>query len=201
MGHLITARDVLETFNLKEVIFVPANSQPLKKPLLIPPEIRLKLIEVSIKEEGLFSVWDYEIKKGGESYTVETLKAYALKFKEKPFFIMGSDSFKSFHLWKEPEKILTLARLIVVKRAGDKTDLTKQAFKFPTIKWKTVKLGEKVADFEKYNCFFFEGRQIEISSTEIRNRLKEGKSIRYMVTEEAEKVLRRWWKNAFQKDV
>ncbi len=203
IGHLILARDILEDFLLERVIFVPAFIQPLKEKLLIPPEIRLNLLKVSIKEEQRFNVWDYEIKQGEVSYTYKTLEAFVKIFKENPLLIMGSDSFLSFHRWKKPEKILSLSTLLIVQRPGYEENLTDVL--------KKLNVNLPVAEVEKGNVdktilskakiIFYRGRQLQISATEIRERLKQGKSIKYMVTEEAEKILRRWWENAFQKNV
>jgi len=68
VGHLIIARDIFETFGFEEIIFVPAYLQPLKDKLFLPPELRLELLKASIEGEKGFSVWDYEIRKGGISY-------------------------------------------------------------------------------------------------------------------------------------
>jgi nicotinate-nucleotide adenylyltransferase len=203
IGHLIVARDILEDFQFKKVIFVPAFIQPLKENLLIPPEIRLKLLKVSIKGEKHFDVWDYEIKQEGVSYTYKTLETYVKNYKEKPVLIMGTDSFLSFHRWKEPEKILTLSTLLIVKRPGYEENFTdvlkKLNANLSVIEVEKGKIDKTVLSHAK--IIFYKGRQLQISATEIRERLKQGKSIKYMVTEEAEKILRRWWENAFQKNV
>ena len=122
-GHLILARDVLETLGLEKIVFVPPYLQPLKGELFIPPDVRLKLLKVSIKGEERFEVWDYEIRKGGVSYTVETLREFHRLYGEKPIFVMGADAFNSFYFWKEPEEILKLARILVPLRPGYRLNL------------------------------------------------------------------------------
>ncbi|ADY72782.1 nicotinate-nucleotide adenylyltransferase [Desulfurobacterium thermolithotrophum DSM 11699] len=200
IGHLIVARDILETFGFEEIIFVPAYLQPLKDKLFLPPELRLELLRISIEEEKGFSIWDYEIRKKGISYTVDTLREFWKIYKEKPIFIIGEDSFESFHLWKEPTEILKLAKIIVVKRPRYKIDVDKIAKKIGySIKFSEVD-KEKSVDSNVLNdidILIYNGRLVEISSTEIRNRLKSNKSIRYLLPDKAEKSLRRWWKNAF----
>jgi len=204
IGHLIIARDILETFGFEEIIFVPAYLQPLKDKLFLPPELRLELLKVSIEGEKGFSVWDYEIKKGGISYTVDTLREFWKIHGEKPVFIMGADSFESFHRWKEPIEILKLTKVIVVKRPGYRINVNGIAQKigYP-IKFSEVSKVEPIDSsiFKEIDVLVYSGRLIEISSTEIRNRLKSGKSIRYFLTDKSEEILRRWQENAFQEDV
>ena len=201
-GHLILARDVLETLGLEKIVFVPAYLQPLKGELFIPPDIRLKLLKVSIKGEERFEVWDYEIRKGGVSYTVETLREFHRLYGEKPIFVMGADAFNSFYFWKEPEEILKLARILVLLRPGYRLNLEEVLSKLGvTLRCVTVEYGEEFSLSDDVDLLVFKGRAIEISSTEIRNRLKSGRPISYLLPEEAEEILRRWWKDVFQKDV
>jgi nicotinate-nucleotide adenylyltransferase len=204
VGHLIVARDILETFELEEIIFIPAYLQPLKDKLLLPPELRLELLKASIEGEKGFSIWDYEIKKGGISYTVDTLREFWKIHREKPVFIMGADSFESFHRWKEPIEILRLTKIIVVKRPGYEINVRETARKigYP-VKFSEVSRGEPIDSniFNEIDVLIYSGRLIEVSSTEIRSRLKSGKSIRYFLTEKSEEILRRWQRNVLQKDV
>ncbi len=190
VGHLIIAQDVAETFKTK-IVFVPAYIQPLKERLLLPDWLRLQLIEESIKDNSLFSVWDYEIKRKRISYTVETLRYYVRTFKEKPLIMMGYDSFNEFNLWKEPREILRLSRLIVVKRAGYKLKMD-EVLRELNVKPKTVEVSPGQSTTPDADIVIFNGRNIEISSTEIRKRLKFHQSIRYFLTEEAGRKLWRW---------
>ena len=202
VGHLILARDVLETLKLEKVIFVPAYLQPLKGELLIPPEIRLKLLEASIEGEKGFEVWDYEIKKGGISYTVETLREFHRIHGEKPLFMMGADSFNSFYLWREPKEILKLAKILVLYRPGYPIKVEEVLEEIGvTLRYVTVNYGEKVLLKDDLDLLIFKGRALDVSSTEIRNRLKSGRPISFFLPKEAEKILRRWWEDVFQQDV
>jgi len=204
VGHLIVARDILETFNFEKIFFVPAYLQPLKGELFLPAELRLELLKVSIEGEKDFSVWDYEIRKGGVSYTIDTLKEFWKVYKEKPVFIMGMDSFNYFHLWKKPKEILKLSKIIVVKRPGYKVDVEKVEESLGTsLRFLEVNRGDFFNNsiFDEVDIVIYNGRSIEISSTEIRNRLQSGQSISYFLPEKALKILWRWWENALQKNV
>ncbi|WP_457677950.1 nicotinate (nicotinamide) nucleotide adenylyltransferase [Thermovibrio sp.] len=192
-GHLIVARDILEDFSLQEVIFVPAYLQPLKGELSISPEVRLEVLKSAVSLEEKFKVWDYEIRKGGISYTYQTLLKFKELHGERPFFIMGADSFNSFHLWKEPLKILELSTLIVVLRPGFVVKLKEvERALGRSLKTLSVKRGEVELPRELPEVIFYEGRLIEISSTEVRERLKLGLPLSYLLPERALQTLRRF---------
>ncbi|MEZ0336999.1 MAG: nicotinate (nicotinamide) nucleotide adenylyltransferase [Aquificaceae bacterium] len=174
VGHLLVARDVKEALGFEKVIFLPAFQAPLKEPHLASPQDRLTMLKLAIKGLEDFEVSTMEIKRGGISYTVDTAEEIYKNFGERPFFLVGTDSFLSLHLWKEPIKLLSLARFVVVDRDGK---------------------GKKVKDYVKENFsslkegtdfFLLSIRRIDVSSTEIRERVKEGKSIKWMVPQEVE---------------
>ncbi len=200
IGHLLIARDVLEDFGLEEVIFVPAYIQPLKGELLIPPEIRLKALKAAVESEPRFKVWDYELKKGGISYTYQTLEEFHRVYGEEPVFMMGADSFKTFHLWKRPERILELSRILIVSRPGEEVN-PEEVLKKLKLNTPVVRFKRRKASLDGWRVALYKGRLIEISSTEIRERLKSGKPISYMVPEKVEEIVRRWREDALQENV
>jgi nicotinate-nucleotide adenylyltransferase len=200
IGHLILARDVLEDFSLEEVIFVPAFVQPLKGELLLPPEVRLEALSEALSLEDRFKLWDYEIRKGGLSYTYQTLEKFWELYGEAPFFILGSDSFNTLPKWKEPLKVLELANLIVLSRPGFKVEV-ERVFKELGVSYpyRLFKRGRvELSEVPKLSVYL--GRSLEVSSTEVRERLKSGRSISYLVPERVERVIRRW-KDALQENV
>ncbi len=178
IGHILIARDALERFNAKKVIFVPTYLAPLKDGHSASPEDRYNMVKLAIEKEERFYVDDFEIKKGGISYTVETLRYMKERYKEEIFFLMGLDSFLRFHMWKEPESILKLSRLIVAVRNGNEEKLKEYLnSKFPHL-------------MEGKDIFILSTRRIDISSTEIRRRVKEGKSIYCLVPESVERYIK-----------
>ncbi len=179
IGHIILARDVLERFKAKEVIFVPTYLAPLKKTHRASPEDRLNMLKIALKKEEKFRVEDYEIRRGGVSYTVYTLRYLKEKLKDELYFLLGSDSFLKFHLWKEPEEILKLAKIIVVEREGKLDEVRKYIKeKFPHIQ-------------ENRDVFLVRTRRIDISSTEIRLRISKGLSVYCMVPDGVEEYIRK----------
>ena len=168
IGHLLIAQTVFESENFERLIFVPANISPAKKNGdSSPPEERSKMLEIALINNPNFEISDLEIKREGVSYTVDTMREFvdSLKLDKKDlFFLMGSDTLKSFHNWKDPEEILNLCNIIVAIRPG----------------FTPSDIPQWVLD----NVRFANIPRFEVSSTNIRRRWREGKTIRYMVTKE-----------------
>ena len=168
IGHLLIAQTVFESENFERLIFVPANISPAKKNGdSSSPNERSKMLEIALINNPNFEISDLEIKREGISYTIDTIREFVddLKLdKEDLFFLMGSDTLKSFHTWKDPEEILNLCNIIVAIRPGFTPSDIPQ--------W-----GLDSVRFANIPRF-------EVSSTNIRRRWREGKTIRYMVTKE-----------------
>jgi len=170
VGHLLVARDVLEELGVKEVVFIPAYQAPLKEPHKASPTDRVNMLKLAIESVEGFSISTLEIERKGVSYTVDTAERLYQELKEKPTFLIGADSALSLHLWKEPNKLVKLARFVIIDR-GSK--------------------GKEVASylkehFPELEYVILSVRRIDVSSTEIRRRLKEGKSIKWLVPESVE---------------
>ena len=160
-GHLLAAGDAFESLQLDRVIFVPARVQPLKAAQQsAPPRDRLAMVSRLVDGDPRFRVSSVEIDRDGLSYTVDTLLALSSEWPGSSLFLMvGADVVPTFSKWREPGRIVKLATLAVLARGGDLPD-------FGTIPGSPVVV---------------EGRRIDISSTEVRRRVREGKSIRGFV--------------------
>ena len=167
LGHLIIAQTIFEAENFDQIVFIPAYQPPHKKGLKISPvDQRLEMLNIAIKENPNFIMSDLEIQRKGLSYSIETIMEYKkqnnIKSKDL-FYLMGSDSLKQFKKWKEPKMIINESRVIVAIRPGFRpSDIPN---------WILAKIQ------------FASIPRIEISSTTIRGRWAEDKTIRYMVTE------------------
>ena len=167
LGHLIIAQTIFEAENFDQIVFIPAYQPPHKKGLKISPvDQRLEMLNIAIKENPNFIMSDLEIQRKGLSYSIETIMEYKkqnnIKSKDL-FYLMGSDSLKKFKKWKEPKMIISESRVIVAIRPGFRpSDIPN---------WILAKIQ------------FASIPRIEISSTTIRDRWAEDKTIRYMVTE------------------
>jgi nicotinate-nucleotide adenylyltransferase len=160
-GHLLAADDAFETLALDRLVFIPAAVQPLKaQQEAAAPEHRLAMVRCLIGADPRFAVDSMEIDRGGLSYTVDTLSAYAEKWASAElFWLVGADVVRSFARWREPERITELATVVVLQRSDETPDLASMP-------------GTP-------RCLAT--RRIDISSTEVRRRVKEGRSIRGFV--------------------
>ena len=167
LGHLIIAQTIFEAENFDQIVFVPAYQPPHKNGIKISPvDQRLEMLNIAIKENPNFIMSDLEIERKGLSYSIDTIMEYKkqnnLKSNEL-FYLMGSDSLKQFKKWKDPKMIIDESRVIVAIRPGFRpSDIPN---------WILAKIQ------------FASIPRIEISSTTIRERWVDDKTIRYMVTE------------------
>jgi len=159
IGHLLLAQYALEALKLDKLFFIPACLSPLKRnKRLISGHHRLAMLKIATRANKKFLVSDSEIKRGGKSYTVETLRQFKQRFKHsRLFFITGSDSLLQLNKWRDLDKILKLATFVVAIRPG----------------------FEKNKSGLKLNFKYIDMPRIDISSSRIRARLKSGKAVGY----------------------
>jgi nicotinate-nucleotide adenylyltransferase len=163
IAHLILADSLYENLSLDKVIFMPSSTPPHKQnDTLLDPADRLRLVKLAIAGNDRFSVSDLEIKRGGTSYTVETISALEKIFKNaKLYLIVGLDNLITFHHWREYRAILDRCTVVAMNRPGT------------AIKHVPKEILEKTT--------IVEVPYLDISSTAIRERIRHGKSVRYLV--------------------
>ncbi len=182
-GHLRAAEEVAEGLGLDKVIFMPSSTPPHKPGETIPGAgLRLEMIKIAIRSNPRFEVSDIEIRRGGRSYTFETVKELKAGKELKVSLIVGADSFNEITSWCEYEELLKTASFIVVPRPG--YPVKKVAEVLP------VELARKFwydADTEAYvNSFgssvtYFNTTPMDISSSGIREIIGQGGSVRYLL--------------------
>jgi nicotinate-nucleotide adenylyltransferase len=184
IGHLRIAEDIREEYSFSKVVFIPAYRSPLKPGSRASAKDRIKMLQIALKDNPFFSIDDIEIKRGGKSFTIDTVQYYREKLNYNPVFILGTDAFLSLHKWKKPKTLLKTANFLVVGRGSDHFYNLKDYIQeyFPNIEIST----SKKIDTSKTKVYFFNSRRLDISSTEIRDRIKEKKSIKYLVIPEIE---------------
>jgi nicotinate-nucleotide adenylyltransferase len=168
-GHLLLASDAVERLSLDRVIFVPAFRQPLKDGLGgATPEQRLAMTALLIGDDPRFVLDGSEVERGGLSYTVDTLRDLHRRYRGAEFhLLLGADAVQLLPRWREPAEVLRLARLVVVGR-GDAGASLPEAVRTLA----AAGAGEPLA---------LAARRFDVSSTEIRSRLAEGRPIRGFV--------------------
>ncbi len=168
LGHLVCAQEAYLHLQLDSVMLTPARIPP-HKPVEEEPgaEHRLELCRLAVRGDNRFSVCDAEIVRSGPSYTVDTLEGLRSKSPDIDLFlILGGDVAAGLPDWRESERVLSLSTPAIAERSGTPREVIDQAL-------------ERLPGGERAR--FFSMPTIEISSTEIRRRTREGEPIRYMV--------------------
>lgn len=172
VGHLIVAELARCLLPLDRVLFVPARIPPHKGSVPTDPDHRLRMTDLATRDNPAFEVTDLELHRDGPSYTVETLRDLRERNPEdtRHYLLMGADSARDLETWKDHEVLLEEATVVVLARAGVRSaDLPERVERRATI------LATPV---------------IEICSSDIRRRVREGGSIRYLVTDPVERYVR-----------
>ncbi|MGA2622587.1 MAG: nicotinate-nucleotide adenylyltransferase [Bacteroidota bacterium] len=172
-GHLIVLESVQDQLRFDKVLFIPAASPPHKNdPTLAPAAERLEMTRLAIEGNAAFQASDIEIRRDGRSYSIDTLDSLAAEHPGDKFsLIIGADNFLEFETWKSAREILTKAEVVVMNREGFSAHPEKSEF---------VRMVR-----------FVHVPNIGISSTDIRRRVKLGRSIRYLVPQSVENHIRR----------
>lgn len=168
LGHLVLAERALESLRLDHLVLVPVGVPALKGAARASAADRLAMVTAAVGERERFEVSDLELRRGGTSYTVETLESLSAERSGDWWVILGADALVDFPRWREPERILELARLGVAGRPGTDWDGLLES------------LPERVAS----QIDPIEMPQLAISSTELREDRAAGRSIRYLVPDQ-----------------
>lgn len=162
-AHLILARDALEKFELEKITFIPAAVSPFRDTPSASADIRWQMLQAAIADEPRFEVNDCELRRPPPSYTIDTvLELGAEYFDAEFFFLIGDDNLPALPRWHRYTELRELVTFVVLARATEPS----------------------AHDYLRVE------RRLEISATEIRARVAAGRSIRYLVPEEVEKIIR-----------
>ena len=168
LGHLLMAQAVQEKMRLDKVIFIPSFLPPHKRSREVTPaRHRFQMVQLAIQENPVFGISSFEIDKEGRSYSIDTAVYFTGAFpKSRLFFIVGFDAFVSLKTWKNIDGLLKMVQFVVVNRPGD----------------------FKNADAIQHQAV--EMPAVDISSSAIRQRSRQGKAIRYLVPDAVEQYIR-----------
>src|ERR1019366_3850621 len=161
LGHLLVAQAAVKELGLNRLYFVPAAQSPFKtENKIAPAEIRLQLLRLALAGKTYCEIDDQEIRRGGISFAVETVRDYAKKFPSAElFYLIGADNISKLNGWREADELAKLAEFAAVPRPG-----------------------ETVAEFPKpFRGRILKGFPVEISSSQIRTRVKAGLSVENLV--------------------
>lgn len=195
-GHLRAAEEARETLALDKILFIPSGNPPLKTKEIAGAIHRYKMTRLAVVKNRSFDVLDIECIRSGKSYTVNTLEMLLKLYSDSDlYFILGIDTFLDIQNWWKPEKLISLVNFAVLSRPGSKfIDLLSS----PYLDIKKGFLNK--LDMGKMESFITKLQTnkelvllritpIDISSTNIRKRIKEGLTIKYILPEEVESYI------------
>lgn len=170
IGHLLLGQWAMEEAALDGVVFIPTGNSYMKdRSAMLPSTERLAMTELAVADRACFRCLDLEVRRGGDTYTYETLEALHTMYPEAQlYFIVGADCLFSIENWYHPEKIFKRCTLLAASRSG---------MPLETLEKKQKELEETYGAEIVLTAF----PNIEISSTDIRSRRREGRSIQYLV--------------------
>jgi nicotinate-nucleotide adenylyltransferase len=168
-GHLLIAENALKSFSLDQILFIPCALPPHKTFVpLVSDEDRLEMIRLAISKQPKFVLSTIEIKRGGTSYSIDTIREVKSCFKDAEiFFIIGSDNFETIGNWYQFTELIQLCEFLVIERPGKPLIIPP-----PTV---------PKALLSKFKYRIFEGPTQEVSSSEIRENLLKGKNVSHLL--------------------
>ncbi|HEY1370882.1 MAG TPA: nicotinate-nucleotide adenylyltransferase [Candidatus Binatia bacterium] len=192
-GHLRSAEEVREAFRLDRIVFIPTSIQPLKQSSASAGADRLKMARLATADNRAFTVSDIEIRRPGKSFTIDTLRAFAARYpKAELFFIIGMDAFRDIGRWKDFKDLFALANFVVTSRPGSSAAMGRGAI--PVAARKGFWYDRARGSFRHKSgsrIYFQKLTDIAISASDIRDKVKRGKSIRYLVPAKVERYIGR----------
>ena len=175
IGHLVCAEEAVSQFKLDEVIFMPTGIAPHKQSGAAGPEMRYEMAVLATESNPRFEVSRYEVDQNQVCYTVDTLRHFREEYPAgELFFITGTDAIAEILAWKEPAAIVELATIIAAHRPG----------------YTITEMPAETREFlEQSGVLTMEIPCIDVSSSLIRERVAQGRSIRYLVPEGVERFI------------
>jgi nicotinate-nucleotide adenylyltransferase len=168
VGHLVLGEEAYRQLSLSQVLWVPAGVPWRKAARVVSPaEERVEMVRRAIAGNDAFDLCDVETSRPGPSYMVETLAALNERHPDSELaLIMGSDALQDLPNWKQARRLLALTRLAVARRSEDEDAISAVENALPGVSDRVV---------------WIDMPRIEISSTELRRRVAEGRGVRYLV--------------------
>ncbi len=171
LGHLVAAQEIHAQLRLDRLLLVPAAVPPHKQDREVSPgDVRLEMLRAAVGDDRRFEVSNVELRRGGASYTVDTLRTLRERHGAtvRLFLAMGADQAGEFDTWREPDAVAELATLALFAREG-----------------------QAVPDLPGRRVAHVTVPTLEVSSTDIRRRVRSGEPIRFLVPDPVAAIIRR----------
>ncbi|MGA1871450.1 MAG: nicotinate-nucleotide adenylyltransferase [bacterium] len=204
-GHLIIAEYVRSQFKLERIYFIPSAIPPHKSKPPVEAHHRLSMIKLAIQSNSHFYCSSLEIERGGKSYSIDTVRSFKEKFggRENLFFLIGLDAFREISTWKNYTQLFNLCKFIVINRPSynplDQSEHNlsmilsekDKDLKLQIINSNPNEAPHQVCPQDNIDLFFVSIPPIGISSTKIRKMVASNLSIRYQVTDQVDRYIRK----------
>jgi nicotinate-nucleotide adenylyltransferase len=195
LGHLRAAVEVQEAFDLDKILLIPSAVPPHKKAQEIAgAEERLEMVRLAVQDVPSLEASDVELGRPGPSYTVETLHHFQNKFGTHCviYFIVGIDAFFEITTWRAYLQLFSLAHFIILARPGGRIDdLGAFILKHISREYEQDRTRKQYRHPEWRTIFSLHVTHMDISATQIRARIKEGRSVRFLVPPQVEDYIQK----------
>lgn len=196
-GHLRAAEEIQEIFVFDKLLFIPVGKPPFKKPRTIAAHHRYEMTKIAIKNNPPFDMSDIEIKTRGTSYSVDTINKLSNKYKSAEFFfILGIDSFLDLPKWKQPRRLMGLTNLVIISRPGFSfVDLLSSPYLVNVNKRILREIDRGIRTRFSFDlntgkkAFLCKVPELDISASRIRNLVRVGKNIKYLLPDSVESYI------------
>lgn len=186
-GHLRTAEEVVEALKLSQLWFIPAAHPPHKAPEGITPfEVRLKMARLAVGRHRVLKVSDLEGRRPGKSFTIQTLRILREQFGETAelYYVLGLDAILEIQTWKDYRELFTLSHFVVLDRPGyDRIHLGEFLRREVHEDFQPLADGSGFQHPSGYRVLLLKTTLLDISATQIRNLVRDGRSVRYLLPE------------------
>ncbi len=189
IGHLRAAEEIRESFLLERVFFVPAYIPPHKRDQQISGiDERMEMLKIAVRNNPFLRISSIEVKRGGVSYSIETVESFGKKY-DSTFFIIGIDAFLEIDTWHRFEELFFRTNFIIMMRPMDRNISGFDIFP-GEIAGSVRRLDDSTFQHVSGTCIHLRRvTQIDVSSTRIREALKNDQSIRYLVPDKVERFI------------
>ena len=176
VAHLVMAEQAREQLRLDRVLFVPVGQQPLKRNRTTTPvELRVAMTQLAIAGNPAFALSRVDVDRPGPHYTADTLELLRRAYPGSELYLLiGSDSLRDLLRWHDPARIVAQAQLAVMRRPGIEPDMQALEAALPGMAGRVE---------------WLDAPRLDISSSDIQRRVREGRSIRYLVPRAVESLI------------
>jgi nicotinate-nucleotide adenylyltransferase len=187
LGHLRSAEEICESFELDRLIFIPASYPPHKdKGDILPASLRAEMVRLAIADNPRFALSEVELRRAGKSYSVETIAHFRQQFGPgcELYFILGLDAFLEINTWKDYAALFALCHFIVMTRPGFEKNFTPEHL--PVEMAADFCYDSSRGGYAHRSGFFVFPKEItalDISSTKIRENIRKHRSVKYLLAE------------------